>query len=251
LYPARECIVINSILANASFRRFVPPLAGLIFIVLFSWLGFWQLDRAQQKNDLVALFEDDAPYSRLRNDMPVEVFQRIESRGRYQGDRQILIDNIVVNGQVGYYVTTSFQFAPDAPLLLVNRGWVGKNQRNTLPDIDLVDEFINVRGRVGRLPRVGIRPGEAFEGDDNWPRVAVYPTLDEISHELGAELLPFVLLLSPTADHGFLRRWQPPQSGPMMHYGYAFQWFVLALAVLVMLAWNMRKKRRLTIGKKN
>lgn len=240
--------MIDSIFKNASFRRFVPPLAALILIVLFSWLGFWQLDRAQQKNELVALFEDDAPYSRLHNDMPVEIFQRVESRGQYQGDRQVLIDNIVVNGQVGYYVITLFQVAPDAPLLLVNRGWVGKNQQNTLPDFDVIDEFINVQGRIGRLPRVGIRPGEAFEGNENWPRVAVYPTLDEISRELDAELLPFVLLLSPAADDGFLRRWQPPQSGPLMHYGYAFQWFVLALAVLVVLALNIRKKRHLTVG---
>jgi surfeit locus 1 family protein len=251
LYPARECIVINRLLANASFRRFVPPLAGLIFIVLFSWLGFWQLDRAQQKNDLVALFEDDAPYSRLHNDMPVEIFQRVESRGQYLGDRQILIDNIVVNGQVGYYVMTVFQVAPDAPLLLVNRGWVGKNRQNNRPDVEVADEFVNVRGRVGRLPRVGIRPGEAFEGDDIWPRVAVYPTLDEISRELDAELLPFVLLLSPAADDGFLRRWQPPQSGPMMHYGYAFQWFVLALAIIVVLVWNLRKKRGLKVNEQD
>jgi len=225
-------------------RRLIPPLAGLVFIVLFVWLGFWQLDRAQQKNELVALFEDDAPYSRLHNDMPVEIFQRIESLGQYQADQQVLIDNIVVNGRVGYYVMTSFRHAPDAPLLIVNRGWIEKTQLNTLPDIGVTDEFVTLRGRVGRLPRVGIRPGEAFEGDYDWPKVAVYPTLEEMATELDAELLPFVLLLSPDADSGYVRRWQPPQSGPMMHYGYAFQWFVMALAVLAILVWNFRKKLR-------
>jgi len=235
--------VIDIILKSASFRRFVPPLAALFFVVLFSWLGFWQLDRAQQKNELVALFENDAPYSRLYNDMPLEIFQRIESRGQFQSDRQILIDNIVVDGRVGYYVMTSFRLAPDAPLLIVNRGWIGKNQRNTLPDIAVTDEFIAVRGRVGRLPRVGIRPGEAFEGSADWPRVAVYPTLDELAQELESELLPFVLLLSPEAEDGFVRRWQPPRSGPMMHYGYAFQWFAMALAIIAIFGWNLRKKR--------
>jgi len=242
----REYIVIKNILKSESFRRFMPPLAGLFFIILFSWLGFWQLDRAQQKNELVALFKEDAAYSRLHNDMPVEIFQRIESRGQYQGDRQVLIDNIVVAGRIGYYVISSFQIAPDAPLLIVNRGWIGKSQLDALPDIDVTDEFITLRGRVGRLPRVGIRPGEAFEGNDaradSWPRVAVYPTLEELSKELGSELLPFVLLLSPDADDGFVRSWQPPQSGPMMHYGYAFQWFAMALAVLAILTWNYRKK---------
>ncbi len=241
--------MINNKLKSEPLRRYVPPLAGLIFIVLFSWAGFWQLDRAQQKNELVALFEDDAPYSRLLNDMPVEIFQRIESLGQYQIERQILIDNIVMAGRVGYYVITAFQLAPDAPLLIVNRGWVGKEQLNTLPDISVTDEFITVHGRVGRLPRVGIRPGEAFEGrsagTDDWPKVAVYPTLDELAKALDAELLPFVLLLSPDADDGYVRQWQPPQSGPMMHYGYAFQWFVLALAIFAIFVWNFRKSRRL------
>lgn len=242
--------MIDNILKSEPLRRYVPPVAGLVFILLFSWAGVWQLDRAQQKNELVALFEDNAPYSRLHNDMPVEIFQRIESLGQYKSARQVLIDNIVMAGRVGYYVITSFQLAPDAPLLIVNRGWIAKEQLNTLPDIGVTDEFITVRGRVGRLPRVGIRPGEAFEGRgagvDSWPRVAVYPTLDELAQELDAELVPFVLLLSPDADDGYARQWQPPQSGPMMHYGYAFQWFVMALAVFGLLVWNFRKKQRST-----
>ena len=242
--PAREFIVTDSILKTEPLRRLIPPLAGLVFIVLFVWLGFWQLDRAQQKNELVALFEDDAPWSRLYNDMPVEIFQRLESLGQYQADQQVLIDNIVVGGRVGSYVMTSFRHAPDAPLLIVNRGWIEKTQLNTLPDTSVTDEFITLRGRVGRLPRVGIRPGEAFEGANDWPKVAVYPTLEEMATELDTELLPFVLLLSPDADSGYVRRWQPPQSGPMMHYGYAFQWFVMALAVFGILLWNIRKKLR-------
>jgi surfeit locus 1 family protein len=180
--------------------------------------------------------------------MPVEIFQRIESRGQYRSDQQVLIDNIVVGGRVGYYVITSFRLAPDAPLLIVNRGWIGKQQLNMLPDISVTDEFITIRGRVGRLPRVGIRPGDAFEGSsariDSWPKVAVYPTLDELAQQLDSELLPFVLLLGPDADDGYVRQWQPPQSGPMMHYGYAFQWFVLALTVVGVFIWTFRKQRR-------
>ena len=56
------------------------------------------------------------------------------------------------------------------------------------------------------------------------------PTLDELSAELGQELLPFILLLSPEDDDGYVRLWQPRDSGPGMHYGYAFQWFAMAAA---------------------
>ena len=47
----REYIVIESILKNDLFRRYFPPFAGVLFIALFVSLGFWQLDRAAQKNN--------------------------------------------------------------------------------------------------------------------------------------------------------------------------------------------------------
>ena len=94
------------------------------------------------------------------------------------------------------------------------------------------------------MPRVGIRPGAPFEDAGDWPKKAIYPTLDELSAELGQELLPFIVLLSPADDDGYVRRWQPRAGGPMMHYGYAFQWFAMATAVLGFLFWRMRTGRR-------
>ncbi len=93
------------------------------------------------------------------------------------------------------------------------------------------------------MPRVGIRSGEAFEGAGDWPKKAMYPTLDDLSAELDQDVLPFILLLHPETDDGFVRRWQPTGSGPSMHYGYAFQWFAMAAAVLVILGWQLRKRR--------
>ena len=105
-----------------------------------------------------------------------------------------------------------------------------------------VAEWGRFRGRVGQLPRVGIRSGEAFEGSEEWPRIAVYPTLDEVAVELDAELMPFVLLLDPGEPGEYLRRWEPAESGPMTHYGYAFQWFAMALTVLAIGAWHLKKR---------
>ena len=97
-----------------------------------------------------------------------------------------------------------------------------------------------IRGRSGRLPRVGIRAGEGFEGATDWPKHATYPTLEEIAVELDEEVSPFVILLDPREEDGFSRQWQPRQSGPMTNYGYAFQWFAMATAVFVILVWTYR-----------
>jgi surfeit locus 1 family protein len=237
--------VIEDLIEAPLFRKYVPPVAGLIFIAIFLSLALWQLDRAAEKNALLELFESDAPYLRVSNFDSLNEFDRIQVDGEFLVDQQILIDNIVQNGRPGYFVITPFRPNTRQPLLLVNRGWTPKiGFDGALPDIDIDTSMRTVRGLAGRLPRVGIRPGEAFEGSAEWPRIAVYPDLDEVATQLEQTVLPVVLLLAPAEEDGFARNWQPNVSGPMTHYGYAFQWSAMAAAIAIILFWHIRKRRR-------
>lgn len=236
--------MLDELINNEHFRRLFPPLAAVVFIALFVSLGTWQLDRAADKKRVQALFESDAPFTPLAGDMPVTKYQNIEVQGRYLGDRQVLIDNMFMDGRIGYYAITAFRYADDEPLLIVNRGWIARLGPNQPPpDVDVGSNSRSIQGRVGSLPRVAKRLPEAFGDDGDWPKKALYPTLDELSAELGEDLLPFILLLLPDADDGFVRRWLPRESGPMMHYGYAFQWFAMAAAAGGIFLWRMRKNR--------
>ena len=220
-------------------------MAGVVFIALFVKMGFWQLDRAQFKNSLQSAYENAADYTWISPDLVPERYQTLEVSGQYLVDRQILIDNIVRNGRLGYFVITPLRYSPHEPLLLVNRGWALKDAATgALPDIELETTSKMVRGRAGDLPRVGIRPGEAFADLSTWPRIAVWPTINEVSDQIGDEVLPFVLLLDADQDHGFTRNWEPRQSGASTHYGYAVQWFAMAAAVLAILAWFFRNRRK-------
>lgn len=237
---------MTSLADNPIARRIVPPIAAVLAIGLFVSLGLWQLDRAAEKEGMQALFDDDAPYSDVSSiDTPVP-FQRIETRGRLLTDRQVLIDNIVQNGRLGYYVITPLEYSRNEPLLLVNRGFVERGALESgAVSLDADDERNLIRGRAGNLPRVGIRGGAAFESSgEDWPRIAVYPTADEVAAELDRDVLAWALLLSPEDERGFARNWQPSESGPMTHYGYAFQWFAMATAVLVIAGWHLNKRRK-------
>jgi len=237
--------VIEDLIGTPLFRKYVPLVAGLMFIGLFVSLALWQLDRAAEKEALLESFGSAAPYLRVNNFNALTEFDRIQLDGRFLADRQILIDNIVRNSRQGYYVITPFKPNNNYPLLLINRGWIQKTgSAGEVQQLDVDSNLRTVRGLVGHLPRVAIRPGEAFEGADEWPRVAVYPDLDEISAELGEALLPVVLLMAPDEEDGFMRQWQPNVSGPMTHYSYAFQWFAMALAVVAILFWHVRKGQR-------
>jgi surfeit locus 1 family protein len=224
-------------------KRVLPPLFGVMLVVAFVSLGMWQLDRASYKRQMASSFEAAGDHTRILGDMPVAPYQALKTYGRYLGDRQILIDNIVKQGRLGYYVITPFEYSADEPLLAVNRGWVPRpRERGALPVVAPLPDKLEVRGRAGNLPRVGIRPGEAFEGIQSWPRVAVYPTLDEVADQIGEPVLPFVLLLDADPSSEMLREWRPVQSGPATHYGYAFQWFAMAAAVAGIGIWNLTKK---------
>ncbi|MEM7503689.1 MAG: SURF1 family protein [Pseudomonadota bacterium] len=223
----------------------VPWLVGALLFAAFIALGLWQLDRAGQKEALNVLFADDAPHRALSlNDAPAQ-FERIELRGRLLGDRQVLIDNIVRNGRIGYFVITPLETGNDGRLLLINRGWIPKTPQGSagLPSLDVSAEWRQFQGRAGQLPRVGVRPGDAFAGSSDWPRTAVYPNLEDVAAELDRELFPFVLLMDEQDTEGFQRVWKPDQSGPMTHYGYAFQWFAMALALAVIGVWQFKKRR--------
>lgn len=226
------------------FWRLAPPVAGVLLVILFVSLGFWQLDRAAEKNAQRRLFDAQAPYTALDAGMEVQDYQRISASGRFLGDRQFLVDNMIMNSRVGYYVITPFEYAAGGPLLMVNRGWIPAMPDRSLPPLaPLSGAGTEILGRAGRLPRVGIRSGNAIDSSTGWPKLATYPELPDLARELGRDVLPFVLLLDPQHGEGFVRDWQPKDSGPAMHYGYAFQWFAMAAAVLGLLAWQLLRKR--------
>jgi surfeit locus 1 family protein len=229
---------------EALFWRITPPLAAAVLTILFVSLGFWQLDRAAEKISMQRLFDADASYAPLSDRMSVQDYQRISASGRFLDDRQFLIDNMILNGRLGYFVITPFEYASNKPLLMVNRGWVAAGPERSLPLLmPLPAADPEIRGRAGHLPRVGIRSRDAVSTSTGWPKLATYPELSDLSQALDRELLPFILLLDPHDGDALIRQWQPQGRGTAMHYGYAFQWFAMAAAVAAILAWQFLKRR--------
>jgi surfeit locus 1 family protein len=235
--------MLDAIINDPRFRRVFPPVAAVVFAALFVSLGAWQLDRAAEKNRLRALFASDATEASLAEAATLEDYENFTATGRYAADRQVVLDNVIVDDHIGSYILTPFQPAAGTRWLIVNRGWLPRQASNeALPDLGLAGNERTLRGRIGHLPKVGMRKGAAFAAGDSWPKTARYPSLDELAAELGLELLPFVMLLDPDDDDGFVRHWEPRQSGSMLHYGYAAQWFAMAAAVLGVLVWHLQRK---------
>ncbi len=226
--------------------RFAPPWWAWILyaavLALLLNLGVWQLQRAHAKEamlvaqavaakadprDLVAHFWSGGDGNDLHN-------ESVSITGRYLTDRVLLQDSQVYRGQAGYHVWTPMQTR--AGLIMVNRGWIAAGAtRAQLPSVETPVEWQRVRGQWRGLPQPGFRLGEvACDADElrkNWPQVVQYPRRETLKCLLGAPVRDGILLLADDQPHGYARDWSAEVMPPAKHYGYAFQWFALALAL--------------------
>ncbi len=200
--------------------------------------GLWQLDRADQKRALFSeydLADENSVLRRLPSDSEAADlrYQLLELSGRYQPERQVLLDNMLSEGKPGYQVLTPLItiFGP----VLVNRGWLPASaDRGELPDVAVDRSDRTLRARLDRLPRPGIRLEPTNLGDDSpWPRRLLYPDAAQLRNQLGLDLPAYQLLLLPDQPDGYLRDWRPAVMGPDKHLGYAVQWFSFTAAILV------------------
>ena len=231
-----------------------PTLAALLVFPLFLYLGFWQLDRADQKFKLHHEFESrqaESVISLNNEDALQDKFNELHWRkvtieGVFSRDINVLLDNQVQRGVAGYFVYTPFKISEQDTWVLVNRGWVPVGaSRDSSPEINAEEEELLIVGSIKSPPETGILLAENIVERLNETTVRVQKLeLSGIEEELNLELLPYVVRLSPESTAGFARLWKGPGSGEEKHLGYAFQWFVMAMAIFVIyLVLNIKRAK--------
>lgn len=219
-------------------RRFAPTLGysllALAGLALFVSLGRWQLDRAGEKRALIEAFQRGGErLQELPTGLaPVERYQHLRARGRYDPARQFLLDNMTLDGLAGFRVLTPLVLE-DGRVLVVDRGFVpGSGDRSRLPEVAVADSPREVAGRADTLPRPGIELES--QPSDGWPRIVSFPRIEEIGAALGETVFPQVLLLDADQPDGYRREWTPAVMGPDRHVGYAVQWFGFAVVTCIL-----------------
>ncbi len=160
-------------------------------------------------------------------------YQRVQVQGRYDGERQFLLDAMPGSGGAGFHVLSVFRPNNSERALLVDRGWIpGGRDRGVLPALAVPEGEQVLRGRLATLPRPGIEL-EAEEGSaSGWPRLVLFPRMDELERAASIRFYPLILWLDPELPGGFERDWHPVSGDPDLHIAYAVQWFGLAAALL-------------------
>lgn len=235
-------------------KTFSPPIWATIGLIiacgLFIRAGFWQLDRGEQKRQLLDAFDGNSK-AELLTELPTEStaadirYRRVEIAGEYDARHQVLIDNMLHKGRAGYFVLTPLRTRTN--LILVNRGWIPADpDRSVLPKLAVTEDRRVVTGRLDLLPRPGVKLEPSVKtADAKWPRRLLYPSTAEIGEQIGAQLFTFQLLLDADHADGFTRDWRPAMLGPDRHLGYALQWFGFAIAlVIIYIGVNLKKAIR-------
>ena len=230
----------------------------IIFAGLMS-LGFWQIERAIEKEQrqarIIQLQQQKAlslsqvlSLSEQRNtqlpalqasskaidkayfnDFPLEL------TGEFNATQVFLLDNQVHQGKLGYRVLQVAKV--NQYTVLVNLGWVaGSVKRNILPDITPLQGKHSFRATM-RFVEPGIMLMPQTFNNVQWPLRVQQIELDQFSQLIGQKLQPFVVYTDKNEQIGFVKNWHPIVMPPEKHRGYAFQWFSLAIAWLMLMLW--------------
>lgn len=223
---------------GASHRRWQPDwrllvFAGCLLPVLIG-LGIWQLDRAGQKQDMLDQWQQQA----LQLDWPELVARGLEAGrpvrlyGLY-GKHSWLLDNRTRDGRPGYEVLTVF-YPLQGPALVVNRGWIpAPRTRDQLPEFATPETLVSIDGRLSHYPVPPVLTDSPDAGGP-WPR-RVQSLPREVANTQVPGVPKMLIRLADANQPGAFRAdWAPDLMAPQTHYGYAAQWFALALALTIL-----------------
>ncbi|PCE25786.1 hypothetical protein BWP39_14765 [Paraburkholderia acidicola] len=217
--------------------RWLPALLILVVVALTVRLGFWQRDRAHQKEALQAhIVQFEHAPAQTVSAAPVALkdieFHRVRALGQFVPERVVYLDNRPYNDQAGFYVVMPFKLAGGG-YVLVNRGWLPRNasERTAIEPYDTPKGEIEIEG-IARADA-----SKAFELGQGGSAAhqAIRQNLDVAAYavETGLPLQPFVIQQVSDDGDRLVRDWPAPTTGVERNYGYMLQWWGMAIAALV------------------
>ncbi|MBV5322984.1 MAG: SURF1 family protein [Ilumatobacteraceae bacterium] len=225
-------------MTHLRFQFKLLPLLGLLAgLGLFVYLGMWQsgkgdrleaeLNQRAARNQLgaVQVGKSLVDAAQLR-DAP------IVATGEYEPQHQVFLDNRQYKGLPGVHVIVPLRIDGSDTRILVNRGWIGWSQgRGVLPVVATPTGRVQITGLalVPSTKKFFLMPDHPEAATKLWSRL----DLARFVGLLNQPLQPVVLLQTSDDGSALVRRWDPPEDRVGMHRGYAFQWFGIAVALLI------------------
>ena len=221
-------------------RRFTPgwglSFCALLAVALCMRLGFWQLARHSEKQQMLeaATRQHQQDFTRWHpgTALPVQ-YQKIKLKGHFSPSI-FFLDNQHHNHQLGYHVLTPLQIEGADRLVLVDRGWVAaQHGRRTLPEIKTSDAPREIKGMAYYPGKGAFLLGENIELRGQNRMIIERVEIKKIAEILQKKVVPFIIRLDPKQPDGFTRQWALVSMPPERHKAYAAQWFGIASVIFI------------------
>jgi surfeit locus 1 family protein len=229
--------------------RFILPsiLITATFAFLVS-LGFWQLERADDKRSIEASIKQANTGSveliKKEKGLQSKEYYEVRLQGKYLSDKQFIYDNQIVDQVSGYYVLTPYALEGQSKAILINRGFIPWNgRRDKLADIVIGQETREIKVQISKpIKRMELKPSEV---GIQFPVLIQSIDLQDMADRAKVDFSSVIGLLDASASNGFIRKWEPYTGSIEKHIGYAVQWFLMALVLAIIgirIAIKQRKK---------
>ncbi|TMP25260.1 hypothetical protein CWB99_20975 [Pseudoalteromonas rubra] len=211
-------------------------------------LSVWQWQRAAQKSYLIEKRQSDqAPHefnalTDLQNQAALEGKQ-FRIRGYFDESRYWLLDNQIVDGLPGYDVVALFRPEYRDEWLVVNLGFVPATQsRTVLPKVELpaLQQTIDVEFKIGKWAGFTL----ATQPDLNATQPQLLQYLDHafFISQTQRSVAPTLAYVSRPVTTAILPHYEAVVMGPEKHRAYALQWFLLAVAAMIIPYFAFKRK---------
>jgi surfeit locus 1 family protein len=221
-------------------------------------LGFWQLDRLEEKQarNATVVERTEAPETDVRElagseayasfDAAEELeFRRATATGTYAADQEVIVRSRSYQSAAGSWVLTPLVL-DDGSIVVINRGWIpNAGQFDAVPDEYRAPEGeVTVSGIV-RLTEARGSFGPTDPSDGVLTDLA-RADIGRLDQQIEGDLLPFYVQLQeqdPAVGTGDPTPIPAPALDEGPHLSYAVQWFTFTAMTAVVYALILRKKR--------
>ena len=203
----------------------------LIFTVcvFFIYLGFWQIDRAHEKKIIISSLLSPPISVTLAtvNQNKINAYQKVELSNGYWLSQGFIKKNVVKDGILGMQIYGLY--CQKQHCIIVNFGWLSNNHEALLNNYRLDKK--KIVGVVRPLPYVLIKEKLPLNLYNDFGLI-VSLDVEFFSKLTGKNILPYEMLLDQSLTH-FQQLTSIPKVTVARHYGYAVQFYLLALVLVI------------------
>ncbi len=229
----------------------VAVVLTLVSVGILIKLGLWQLDRGNEKLRYEQQLSQRATQSSRPLDTVISEWREESVRTQQSlnsstlnglkadvqlvktSDLVFLLDNQINQGTVGYviYMLGEVQIQDGRKQLLIDLGFVAaSNDRRELPHIGHITLPTNMSGRL--YTRSANPLSQELGLENTAPKRIQNINIEALSKYTGQEMLPFIFQPQSLDSWPYEMLWRPTAMKSEKHFGYSFQWFVMAAVVL-------------------